>query len=66
MTEAETAGDFMERNGLVASDPASVISPFRQMIETRLVVLRSLRKPTVEQIEARLFWEEYLKANYGK
>lgn len=35
-------------------------SPFRQDIQRRVKVLRSLRHPTVAQIEVAQFWEEYL------
>jgi hypothetical protein len=43
-------------------DPAPVVpSPFRTLIETKLRVWRSLRQPTVQQIEWCQFWEEYLK-----
>lgn len=34
---------------------------FRERIEQRVRVLRSLRQPTVEQIERAQFWEEYLR-----
>ncbi len=36
-------------------------SRFRREIKLRVKTLRSLRAPTVEQIESALFWEEYLK-----
>lgn len=44
-------------------DPAPVVppSPFRKMIETKVRVWRSLRQPTVQQLEWCQFWEEYLK-----
>ena len=60
MIEAETAVDSGNRAQQDA-DPASVNSPFRKDIELRVKTLRSLRAPTVEQIERALFWEEYLK-----
>ncbi len=34
---------------------------FRREIELRVKTLRSLRAPTVDQIERALFWEEYLR-----
>lgn len=66
MTGAETAETSMDRNddqpdGSHVSDPAPVDSPFRKMIEARIKVWRSLRAPTVQQIEWCQFWEEYLK-----
>lgn len=45
----------------VPVEPAPVPNPMRERIQTRVRVLRSLRQPTVEQIEAAQFWEEYLR-----
>ena len=70
MTGAETASDSRDRNDETAQDssldPAPVSlpadeSPFRTRIRERVRVLKSLRNPTVEQIERRQFWEEYLE-----
>jgi hypothetical protein len=64
MTGVETATGSMDRNEVQTDivDPAPVVpSPFRTLIETKLRVWRSLRQPTVQQIEWCLFWEEYLK-----
>lgn len=68
MTGAETASDSRDRNDETAQDslldPAPVslpASPFRTRIRERVRVLKSLRHPTVEQIERRQFWEEYLE-----
>ena len=72
MTGAETAETSMDRNdeqpvvGSSVADPAPVDSPFRKMIEARIKVWRSLRAPTVQQIEWCQFWEEYLKKPDGK
>lgn len=44
----------------MSADPAPV-SPFRQRIEARVRVWRSLRAPTVGQIENAQFWEDYLR-----
>lgn len=47
--------------GEAATDGAApVSSPFRKDVERRVKVLRSLRHPTVAQIEVAQFWEEYL------
>lgn len=48
--------------GVPKDGAAPVKSPFRLEIERRVKVLRSLRNPTVHQIESAIFWEEYLKA----
>jgi hypothetical protein len=44
-----------------ATDGAAPVNSFRRGVELRVKVLRSLRNPTVEQIERALFWEEYLR-----
>jgi hypothetical protein len=44
-----------------ATDGAAPVNSFRTLIETRIRVWRSLRQPTVQQIEWCQFWEEYLK-----
>ena len=70
MTGAETASDSRDRDDETAQDssldPAPVSlptgeSPFRTRIRERVRVLKSLRQPTVEQIERRQFWETYLE-----
>lgn len=57
MTGAEANGS----GGKATDGPAPVISKFRRDIEIRVKTLRSLRNPTVEQIERAQFWEEYLR-----
>lgn len=52
-------------NGSAPVAPAAR-NEMRARIETRVKVLRSLRAPTVEQIEAAQFWEEYLRQTAGK
>jgi hypothetical protein len=44
-----------------ATDGAAPVNSFRRGVEARVKVLRSIRNPTVDQIERALFWEEYLK-----
>ena len=44
-----------------ATDGPAPVNSFRTLIETRIRVWRSLRQPTVQQIEWCQFWEEYLK-----
>jgi hypothetical protein len=48
-------------SGAVAKAGAAPVNSFRTLIETKLRVWRSLRQPTVQQIEWCQFWEEYLK-----
>lgn len=66
MTGAETAGGGMDCNRSDSKDrpldPALVDSPFRAYIRARIRTWRSLRHPTVEQIEGAQFWERYLAA----
>lgn len=66
MTGAETAVGRVERAGNdetgQETDPAPV-SRVRVLMLDHLRVLRSLRQPTVEQIERKQFIEEYLKGH---
>lgn len=48
-------------SGAAATDGPAPVNSFRTLIETKLRVWRSLRQPTVQQIEWCQFWEEYLK-----
>ena len=56
MTGAENDGSKH-----MATDGPAPVNSFRRGVELRVKVLRSLRNPTVEQIERALFWEEYLR-----
>lgn len=55
-----TGAEAQDGGGAAKDGAAPVSSPFRQDIQRRVKVLRSLRHPTVAQIEVAQFWEEYL------
>lgn len=63
MVGDETASAVRDCNGLAVNpmDPSPTDSEFRKLIKARVRVWQSMRNPTVEQIQNRLFWEEYLK-----
>ncbi len=54
-------GDTSPRPSPQSGEGEETESPFRPRIRERVRVLKSLRNPTVEQIERRQFWEEYLE-----
>jgi len=66
MTGAEPAAEVMDDptttavSEAMSADPAPV-NHFRARIEARVRIWRSLRTPTVDQIENAQFWEDYLK-----
>ena len=61
-TDAPTsATPRLAAGGVGGPSPVSRPNGFRQQIEGKVRTLRSLRHPTVEQIERAQFWEEYLK-----
>lgn len=70
MERMELRGDDAAGDGLAVvpiSPPAPVQpNPMRDRITARVRVLRSLRAPTVQQIEAAQFWEEYLRETEQK
>jgi hypothetical protein len=51
-------------SGVVPAEPSAEVNPLRARFEMALRTLQSLRHPTLEQIERKLFLEEYLKKKF--
>lgn len=59
-----SSGPTSPDSGVVPAEPVAEANPLRARFEMALRTLQSLRHPTVEQIERKLFLEEYLRKKF--